>query len=244
MVPILLASLAGPATADIDAIVRDMTEPHEAKPSGVPVSTGWALKPRVGMGNDTNGFRAFIPWGQVYAAEGGSPATNARVEIRALQSFILSKKTGKWTRVGFGYKVAGNAYVENFEGDVNKPANQREEPGGSISVMMEKGYNYHFWTTRVAIAPDDIGGVVSAVQARLVLDDPKKPDDRAKARLMMSVGADYWKAMDSQWDQWKTNGDAGIGRFRFIRNRWSWHYMSTIGPAELRKNPPPAPSVE
>lgn len=241
MLELLIAASAN----HVEEMIKDMTLPHVAVPRGVPAQVDWRLKPRLAMGNNPGEWRAFIAWGQVYAADGTKNPPNVRVQIRALQAFILSKNTGKWTRVQFANRVEGAWYEESFADDKSKPSDARPEPDGTLSVTIDDGYNYHFWTNeRISIDPADIGGVVTAVQARLILTDPKGPDNRKDARLMMSVGADYWQALDSKWDYWKTNADVGIGRFRMIGNDWSWHYMTSLDAAALRKNPPPAPSLK
>ena len=38
-------------TALTELIVADMTQAHEARPQGVPDSHSWALKPRIGKGD-------------------------------------------------------------------------------------------------------------------------------------------------------------------------------------------------
>ncbi|MCW5943166.1 MAG: hypothetical protein KIS66_13105 [Fimbriimonadaceae bacterium] len=221
----------------------DASLPHEAIPHGVGPGVDWRDKPRLGYGNQPpDGWNALVPWGQVYLPETGSPARNVRVEIRNLQGWILSQATGTWRLVRSALKVEGAAYREDFAGDANKPAETRPEPSGGLSIRLSPGFNYHFWTPgRATIAPDDVAGVVTAVEARLVLDDPKLPDDRATARLLMSVGADYWKSADAVWDRFKTNGDVAIGRFRYVNKEWGWFTMSTLRLPDLKRNPPPLP---
>lgn len=61
----------------------------------------------------------------------------------------------------------------------------------------------------------------------------------SRSTTLFSAGADYWQRVDSEWDQWKTNGDIGIGRFRFIKNEWQVFNMHTLTDEQLRDNPPP-----
>lgn len=237
-----VAQASSPDSASIRLLIDDMTLPHVAQPSGVPDSYNWAKFPRVGRGNDPGSWRAFVAWGQVYEASGGSPAENARVAIRNLQAAILSRSTGRWTVVQHARTVEGAAYREDFVDDVSQPADIRLEADGSVAVRLAKRHNYHFWVpSRVEIDPRDIAGVCVWVEARTVVDDPKRPDDRAKARLMMSAGADYWATTTARWDHFKTNGDVGIGRFRWIREDWAWYTMTSLDASRLRANPPPAP---
>ncbi len=77
------------------------------------------------------------------------------------------------------------------------------------------------------------------VQARLILDGPSGPDDRAQARYLLDVGADYWQSLTAQWDNWETNGDAAIGRFKYVGSEWRAFNMTTLSGEELQANPPP-----
>lgn len=225
----------------IDKVVNDMKQPHEEAPHGVPDHYDWAKGPRLSMGNDPGDWTAMITWGQVYEAASGSESVNTRIEIRNLQAWFLSKNDGKWHAWQKTVMVQGANYVEDFVDDLSKPADTRYEAGGTISITCGDGYNYHFWhpSGRTVIDPDDIAGVFTTVQARLILDDPDGVDDRDKAKFMMSVGGDYWKDIYAQWDQWKTNGDIGIGRFRFIKKEWDSFNMHSMTETAIRTNPPP-----
>jgi len=225
----------------IQEIIDDMALCHEALPHGVPEKYGWQKCPRVGMGNDPGGFSALMPWGQVYVSEAGNPVSNTRVELRNLESYYLSKRDRQWYRWSGDYSVDGAAYVEDFVDDIHIPADVRQEASGTVSVRTPEGYNYHFWSPsgRTSIDPEDIAGVFSTCQARLILHDPALPDDRDRSTYMLSVGADYWRDLDSEWDQWQTNGDIGIGRFKFIAPEWKAFNMHTLSEEDLRSFPPP-----
>ena len=223
-------------------IISDMEEPHEGRPSGVPDSYGWAAEPRVGMGNDPGDFRAFIAWGQIYNDAEGNPAENARVELQNMKAYVFSKQDQAWHPLQEAGRIEGAAYVEDFVDDVNKPADVRYgENDSTVAVKLESGYNYHFWPAggRAPIDPDDIGGIFTTIQARLILDDPDGSDDREEARLLLSMGADYWLSLDAEWDQWTTNGDVGIGRFKYVTEEWRPFNMTSASPELLRANPPP-----
>ena len=225
----------------VEEIIDDMTLPHEAAPKGVPASYNWAQKPRLGMGNTPGIFTALIAWGQVYETSAGNTAANTRVELRNIRTYLLSRKTDQWTRVQATTSVDGAAYREDFANDQSKPAAVRIEPSGGLSVVAGNGYNFHFWpiSGRVTINPNDIAGVFTTVQARLVLDNPNAPDDRSKAQYVLSMGADYWLNQSAQWDNFKTNGDVGIGRFKLVTTQWKAFNMSSATPQQLRQNPPP-----
>jgi hypothetical protein len=229
----------------IDEIIGDMTLPHMAVPRGVGEAVDWRLKPRAAMGENPGEWTGFIMWGQLYAAEGVGEIPGVRVEIRHPQAWLKSKATGKWTLAQHTVRPEGAWYEESFADDKSKTSDAKTEESGGLSMTVTPGYNYHFWpeSGRMLIDPKDMGGAYTAVQARLVLEpgaDPQRLKD-AQKKLMMSVGADYWKSLDAQWDQWKTNGDLAIARFRFVTPEWQWFHMCTRPAEDIRRDPPPAP---
>jgi len=226
----------------VQVLIEDMTIPNATRPHGIE-GADWAKGPRIGMGDRwPEGWTCALMWGQVYLASEGSPATNVRVAIREPAYWILGRQTGRWTRVQYTVEPEGAAYREDFANDENARADVRKEPDGSVSVRLLPGYNYHFWpkAARVAVDPADVAGQVSLFFARLVLDDPAKPDDRDRARLIASCGGDHWRAPDSRWKaDWSNNGDWAIGRFKLVTKEWTVFTGTNADADLLRKNPPP-----
>jgi hypothetical protein len=91
----------------------------------------------------------------------------------------------------------------------------------------------------VPINPEDVAGILTTVQARLITDNPQQPDDRFKARYLLGMGGDYWLSMTAEWDNWTTNGGMGVGKLKYVTNRWRVFNMTTLSPNEIRQNPPP-----
>jgi PA14 domain len=236
-----------PSASQISLGFDDSILPNEGHPSGVPSYYRWANGPSIDSGNNIpEGWNAFTAWGQIYVESGWNPPTecNTRVQIRALDAWYLSKSTNEWILLQHADSVNGAAYVEDFANDENKPADAKDESmnGGGTSVTAGNGYNYHFWTSRVTIDnPDDIAGIYTRFQSRLVLDDPNGVDDRASARYLASDGADYWRSLYAGWaSDWSNNGAVGSGRFKFVTSDWQNFSMETLTPEQLSKNPPPA----
>ena len=232
---------APPPVNSVETILEDMQLPHEGRPHGLPESCNWAQHPRMGPGADPGSFTAMTAWGQLYEAAGGNPAQNTRVHIRNIRAYVLSKQDRQWHRVQASADVAGAAFREDFAFNESVPAALRAEPDGGISVKAGGGRNFHFWpaTRRAAIDRQDLAGVFVTVQARLVVDDPAKPDDRDQARYLLGAGGDYWKSRKSPWFFWKTNKAIAIGRFKYVRPCWQAFNITTLSPADLRQNPPP-----
>lgn len=224
----------------ITSIADDMTTPCDGMPHGVPTSYGWASNPRVGMGNDPQGFQSMTAWGQVYEAATGNYATNTRVQIRNIRAYMLSKQDGQWHLLQSSIGVEGAAYREDYVDNVSRAADIRSEPDGSISVKVGQGYNFHFWPpSRVPIDPNDVGGIFTTVQARLIIDNPQQADDTKQARYLLSMGGDYWLNLTADWDNWKTNGDIGIGKLKYVTTNWQAFNMITLSTDQILQNPPP-----
>ena len=239
----LLAGIHGPAEGDSVAaqIAGDMRGGNEGSPHGVPLSFDWAKGPVVVMGNNSNGERAVTAWGAVYEAAEGKAASNTRVNIRNMQTYLLLKSSGKWLLLQNTSTPTGAAYLEDFSGDVNKPADIRSEPDGTISATAGGGYNFHFYPlSRTSINPDDIGGIVVVLQARLISADRNKPDDRSSARYLCGAGADYYPALTGPWPGTASfNPAVALGKMKYVRSDWRYFAMTTLTQSQLERNPPP-----
>lgn len=245
VLPFILTSIFLNAQTTLEEIIGDMKLPHEGLPHGVPASYNWQAKPRPGAVEPPAGWTAAIAWGQVYEWSGGNSATNTRIQIKDLALYYLSKKDNKWHLLQSSVRVSGANYREDFVDDINKPADIRVESDGSISTTCGGGYNFHFWPSagRSKFPVNEVAGCFVTVKARLVVGDKTKPDDRDKAKYLMSVGGDWWQSLTAQWDNFKTNADMGIGRFRFITNEWKSFNMYSVPADTIRNNLPPFTAV-
>jgi hypothetical protein len=209
----------------------------------VPVDWGFAQGPVPGMMNDPvhDGITstAATAWGIVYEAAQGNPATNSRVNVRNVKLLFKSRRAGTWSVVQGTSQPAGNNYYEDLAGQSTFPADRRTEPDGSFSVKVGGGYMYHFFpSARASFDPTDIGGWIAIFEARLILDDPSGPDDRAIAQLLAAPGADYYPSTTGSWGP---NGAPAIadGKMKYVRSYWRWYAITTLSATELTANPPP-----
>ena len=224
----------------------DRGVPNDAHPDGVPSNYSWyesAAQPGWGNSPRTD-WHAATALGAVYAVEGWHPdqAPNTRVQLRDDQLWILSKSSGKWTEAQYP-TIQGGAFRSDFAGNGGKGITTKDESsnGGGLSVTAGDGYNFHFWAGRRAdIDPNDIGGVYSVFQARLVQDDLSKPDDRSSAHYLAGSGGDYWRSQDAAWaSDWSANGGINGSRMKFVTNDWGSYSMETLSAEDMAKNPPP-----
>lgn len=231
-----------PSTSLAADLAADMHGGNEAYPQGVPTYYDWCTGPVMVMGNDPNGWRALTAWGLVYPAANGNPATNTRVNIRHMQSWLLSKSKGTWTQLQSTDKPDGSSYLADFSGDAWKTADIRNETDGSISVTVDSGWNFHFYpSARGSINPNDVGGIVTIFEARLIVGNPKLPDDRATAAYLCGSGGDYYPALTGGWPANLGDANPGIagGKLKYVHIPWRFFSMTTMTQAQLEQNPPP-----
>jgi hypothetical protein len=190
-------------------------------------------------------FEAMTNWGQVYIPRSGSLAVNTRCQIRNVISKILDNN-GAWTQVQSG-NPAGAAFVENFANNASIDAGIRDESanGGGISVIVGigpwTGYNFHFWSAsgRATVDVNNISAVYTTCEARLIQDDPDKPDDRTICKNVFQMGGDWWLNLVIGWlPDWSANSGIGVGRAKWVTSDWQSFNMCTLTPAQIIVNPP------
>jgi len=222
-------------------IAADMTGSNEAYPQGVPLSYDWAQGPTIVMGNNPNGWQAITAWGVVTIPTQGNPATNTRVNIRNVQLYLLQHSTGAWLLLQNTSQPQGADYLDDFSGDISQPGDVRPESDGTISVTAGGGYCFHFWPQdRASINPNDIGGILVLLQARLIVGNPSLPDDRNIAQYLAGSGADYYPALTGGWPgNLSYNPGVGTGKLKFVQSDWRFYAMTTLTAAQLASDPPP-----
>jgi hypothetical protein len=246
---LLSFSLAFSASINsVQTIIDDMTLPPDARPHGVPDNYDWSsgAATQPGQFGSSAGMYAATTWGQLYIPREGNPASNTRAQIRNEAMYALSNADGKWHQVQYSESVQGAAFVEDFANNASKASDARTEPTGGISVTAGGGYNFHFWPygARASIDPNDLKALYATVQARLIVDDPGKPDDRNIAKYILQLGGDYWKDQNVGWSaDWSNNHGIGAGRFKWVTSTWQCFNMLTLVPfTDIRQNPPPLDS--
>jgi len=234
------------------SIINDMTLPGDAPLHGTD-SLSWG-EGNAGIENmpvpakNHNGdwFKAVTNWGQVYIPRSGSAATNTRCQIRNVVTKLL-RKDGTWIQVQLG-GPAGAAFREDFANNASIDAGIRNESanGGGASVKVGvgawTGHNFHFWTADSPRANIDIKNIVAvytSCEARLITDDPNKPDDRSTCKNLLQMGGDWWLNKEIGWKpDWSANSGIAGGRSKWVTTEWQAYSMCTLKPAQILLNPP------
>jgi hypothetical protein len=223
-------------------IAGDMTGPNEGHPHGVPLSYDWATGPTEGNSvNPSASWKAATAWGLAYEAEEGNRAKNTRVNIRRMRFYLLQKSTNKWTLLQYTSTPNGGMYVEDFACDADRPADIRKESDGSISVTAGGGYVFHFYPQeRARIDFQDIAGIITIFEARLILGNPNGPDDRGSSRYLAGSGGDYWPDIVGGLSGGGTIAPPiGGGKLKYVQAYWRSFAMTTLTEGQLAANPPP-----
>jgi hypothetical protein len=197
--------------------------------------------------------RAALPWVVVFDGVDHA-ASNVGVEIRNMIAYIKSRTSGKWVLLGGPSATSGQYYPKPNTGlaATNEVVLNRTATSSTIKVPENRGYWWHGWwgAGRVAIDPYDIAAMFVTVQARMVVADTSRPDDRARAQVGLQVGADYYLTTSSIYPEAYAPA-VGIARTKRITNDWQAFNMTTfsdvgvqdpgggISEAAFRAAPPP-----
>jgi len=226
-----------------DEILMDMNSLHEASPSGVPSFYDWFGGPRINLGNDPGKFSYFIAWGHLYTNNDFHGSTVAiRIQIRNIKAYYLSKKDLKWHLIQSSRTVEGNNFIENYSQNAQNEANIRYEKDATLSVILEPGYNFHFWTKggRSKIPIDDIKAIFTTVEARMIPDNDKVDLPAHECPIILGMSGDYWISPTASWaGVGVNNDDAAIGRLKCVATQWRSFSMTTISEQDFLLFPPP-----
>jgi len=206
---------------------------------------------------DCDWWTGYVQWFVVFEGVGNN-ANNVRVESRNPQSWYLSKTTGQWALIGeatkTGWFYATKTNVMWVPGTIDSYTGE----GGSTVMRVDRNaqYTYHgVWpqgTIDISAIAHDIAAVYTTVEARLVVDDPSRPDDRDQAIWLFQSGADYYPDVNAKAVNTYPPG-VGLSRSKRVTSDWQAFNFATTNNArkdyqgpdhgltaqQLFDNPPP-----
>lgn len=242
----------GSSSADrssiLDTLVSDMSDMNDHPLKDVNRKYGFSRGPGYNLaGVNSGGWNYVLPWFVTFEGE-GNRARNTRIEMRNLRMFIKTND-GEWKRLvdvdtyeGIECEQHGNYY------QCPQVARVRDE-GDSASSKPIPNLNMHgWWDSRVRIDGHDVAAMIFSLEARLIVDDQNRGDDRGDAKYLVHVGADYYPS-DAPPSGRLT--PVGVSRAKLVTSDWQTFSFTTltdvgkqepgsgISESELRKNPPP-----
>jgi hypothetical protein len=142
---------------------------------------------------------------------------------------------GQWQTLQNVHLVGGSYYHASYAGGAIQ-AVERNEAGGGVSVTPYPGRPYHFFPSSRVQVPAGLEGVVVAISARLILDNPAGPDTRPEARLMLGAGLDWFKGLAGN----TSARGACVGPMIWLTSEYQTFVCHTFRNAGvLQANPPP-----
>jgi len=236
-------SSGSPGATDVaDQIANDMIGANEAHPHGVPTSYDFYSGPVIGVGINVGTNQAAEFWFVAYQnASTASTSSNTSIEVKGAQFWWLRASTGQWVK-GLAPDVAGLSggyYNEDFSGSQLSNITFNSQSDGGVALGMIANEVAHGFDPypRIPIDPNDFGGAVSTIFARLVLTNPLGADDRANAHYIVSSGADPYPTTTSAG----ANNITAImnGKMKIVTNSYRSFSATTLTKAQLETNPPP-----
>lgn len=252
-----------PPPVTIDDVIADMQQPSEATPSGAPYQAALAY---AGPPLPTSAVTTTAAWGMIEHAQGGSPSSNTRVEVRDMKTRVLKASDNAWHTTGHSNLVTDDPGTMTFIGSISACPSPcaagadpnacdcpnlmaqmfRVEPGNkSVSAKPAPAFYYQPWSFN-GVAGTDVKAVLVTYWARLIKDDPNGADDRASARFVANAGVDWYGNSGRL-------GDGGVGRWKLLTSDWRLVSFLTVAGAyypnghdgevpsvkDVKDNPPP-----
>ena len=233
-------STTTPSSSTAAQIAADMQGSNEGHPDGVPASYDYGNGPIIGLGNNFAPQAALEWWGGLFTGPSGNPATNTLVNVRSVSLYVLSKSTGIWHGYSFPYsQISSGTYSADFATDYGTPVVMRQETDGSFSFSVAAGQVSHFFAPypRISVNPNDIGGIVALMEARLILKNASGTDDRSVASYLLGSGADPYPSTTGAGIE--NNQSVANGKLKYVGDNWRSFAMTTMTQSQLTANPPP-----
>jgi hypothetical protein len=209
-------------------------------PAGSSIASWWT-------GERPTWCYGLLSWYTLYEAQGNA-STNTRVEIKNLRVYILSNSTRTWSQ--WDLVVAPNTGLWQYPFNSAGSPDRKMEADGGVSFRpaypyFEHGYGSTNYPAKGLPNPSDVRALFVAVDMRLVVADPTKPDDRSVAKYVVDTGADYYP--DATYRMWNLGYAPGAGNGRYLLVTPDWRTATLIVPnkdqgatmTEFLSNPPP-----
>ena len=186
-------------------------------------------------------WHAITPWFVIYPGT-QHKANNVRVKISEIKLFILKRSSNTWEHINIDNTDPTWQHHQSHVSPqtAHEKVNKRTGPDGKISYKLNSGFNpIHGGVRKFEIYGPDVKAVYARLTSELIIDDPNKPDDRADAQILVSVGADYYPDINTTIRDFAPSSwvpAATISRFGLVKRTSRIHHAATIDPPGPTKN--------
>lgn len=274
LTPLLAALLLSPSVFaatnatdnNVQQSIDDMQKPNEAALRNAPTTPQWSRGAVITQGGVPRGdatptwwtpnnlalksstaWNAATLWFVLYPGS-KHQANNVRVAIDSLELYTLNRQANNqlvWQKITQGLPGWAEHYDYNLI-DWKSQVNTRKESDGSVSyVLNANDLPVHGGINKFAIQGQQVVNIFARVSAHLVLDNPKGVDDRAKAQILMSVGADYYPNTQSNIQDFAPTGyNPGVGGSRYVVIKPEGRFVHFVSLATANQAIDPSPFVK
>jgi hypothetical protein len=234
---------ADESTNSAQTMINDATLPHEdCLDSSYVHGFSWQFVPDAAWWNPSpiDGYGALTGWFAITTdawptCSTQPPAANVRVEVRSFRTYAFANGAWRLVQDQSSAGLGSLLFLPNFQPGEGHP-DVRDEPDGGQSWLPGTAALWHGWPGPRAAIPPGTAYVCTQYQARLVLDDPAGPDNRAVARMLADAGFDWWESTVSGGNKLGMNG-----RYKLIPQDGSYRWFNgcSAPAAMLLASPPP-----
>ncbi len=249
----------GWASAPVPAVLAMATDSR-----GCNAPAWWRQSDALAVHKSCDFWRAFVQWFVIFEGE-GNRADNVRVQVRHPRSWYLSRARDTWRVISGEHRMtwflATKRDITWVKGDVDiddATAPPSSAAPRSLAIRVRRGapHTYHGIVGEgpisIADSVEDFAAVFATVEARLVIADPDRPDDRDQAVWLFQSGADFYPTPTTHYRDAMPPG-VGLSRSKRLTSSWQSFNFATLnvarqdypGPSRaisvdtLRSNPPP-----
>ena len=220
-VPTSTATLPASSANTLQAVINDMTAPHDGPLCGVS-GYDWELR-AANQGGQTN-FPTGTAWGATQWKCGVAPTPNTVLETRNFRGYVLA--AGQWYLITNSIQWCGvlSSNYGAFASPSTGPGNIGPNWTIPTAFVGSLPPSLH-WASFHTPMPAGVVCAFSTYEARIT------GAGAATAFLMADAGLDYWNG--------NSIDPSHVGRVKRVTPAWGWINGSSCTEAQLRAAPPP-----
>ncbi|WP_375752113.1 hypothetical protein [Vibrio sp. HN007] len=191
-------------------------------------------------------WNAITAWFTIFESKHNN-ARNVRVALKDMDVWVLrasqpngNPRKAKWENITpSGQKVTWAGYFDHKVIYSSSSAKRGTTENGVVTYSLNNDRQpIHGGTSRMSMDGKNVLACFVRVKAWLMPDDINKPHDVDEAKILMSIGADYYPSLETSVQNGSfanANYLPGVGgsRFQYLTTKPRWFYMATVAADDL-----------